>query len=236
MPAKELLPLLRSEDLDDPGSLVDGVRDTMPFPPELAEGDHLYPEPSTDPFDLLPRSPKVPSELLGIDTRNVPVIHNAFWVAGKVPSLNDLLEARGAIKPRSGLGILTRPLSKSKGWQARHCLYNEIKQDWKQRTVRAVGSPFVRVERAHFGYLVVEETFKRDPSNFCSAAIKFIEDGLVEAGVMPNDGWKEVLGIRMHWVHRKEHEPGVYVVMSDAPLTEVQLVIEYEEHLLNSHF
>jgi hypothetical protein len=55
---------------------------------------------------------------------------------------------------------------------------------------------------------------------------------LVEAGVIPNDGWNNVLGIRVHWVHRKGREPGVYVVMSDGLLSEEQLVVEYEDHLL----
>ncbi len=109
-------------------------------------------------------------------------------------------------------------------------LYNDIKQDWTQRTVRAVSHPFVRMQQAFFGYVVVEETLRRDPSNIIAAAVKFIEDGLIKAGVMPNDGWGNVLGIRPICVHRPGREPGVYVVMSDDRISEEQLVLEYEEH------
>lgn len=36
----------------------------------------------------------------------------------------------------------------------------------------------------------VEQNMLRDPDNIASA-VKFIWDGLVAAGVIPNDGWKE---------------------------------------------
>lgn len=229
MPAKELLPFFGAEHPDDPTGLIEGERETLPSSTELPERGPLDAEPDAHPFDLTRRRPKVTRELSGENARNFPVIHNAFWIAGKVPSLNDLLEARGTQRPVSGLGILRQKLSKGKGLKHRFDRYNEIKQDWKRRTIKAVGSPFVRVKSSYFGYLIIEETYKRDPSNICSAAVKFIEDGLVEAGVIPNDGWEQVLGIRVHWLHRKGREPGVYVVMSDEPLNEMQLAIEYEE-------
>ena len=232
MSAKDLLPLFSSEDADDPTGLIEGERETLPSSPELPERGSFDPETGAHPFNLVRRRLKVAGELCGGDSRHIPVFHHAFWIPGKVPSLNDLLEARGAMKPVSGLGILRGKLGKGKGLQQRWDLYNDIKQDWKRRTIKAVGSPFVRVKSAYFGYLIVEENFRRDPSNFCSAAIKFIEDGLVEAGVIQDDGWKQVLGIRMHWVHRPDRNPGIYVVMSDEPLNEVQLAIEYEEAFL----
>lgn len=161
------------------------------------------------------------------------MIHNAFWVAGKVPSLNELLDSKSRAPTAMRSIIMRRKPVKGKGGE-RWCEYNEIKQSWKARTVRALGTPFVRVESAYFAYLVVEETMKRDPSNICSAAIKFIEDGLVEAGVIPNDGWKQVKGIRMHCHHRPDRDPGVYVVLSDEPIDERQLVAEYEDHFNHS--
>ncbi len=42
---------------------------------------------------------------------------------------------------------------------------------------------------------------KRDPSNIAAAAAKFIEDGLIKAGVIENDGWKQVL---------RQREPGAW--------------------------
>ena len=157
------------------------------------------------------------------------MIHNAFFVPGKVPSLNELLDARGRTAPRVASIIMKHLPKKSKAPGIRYDAYNDIKQDWKIRTIGAIGAPFVRVKSAYFGYLVVEETERRDPSNICASAIKFIEDGIVEAGVMKNDGWKQVLGIRVHWICRPKHRPGIYVIMSDEPLTEAQLESEYED-------
>lgn len=215
-----------SDGADDAHGLVDGERHTWPFPPERSERVSLDVELPADVFHLTRRRSAVAGDVLGVDTRRNVVIHNAFWVSGKVPSLNELLDSKSRA-PVSMRSIIMR--RKPVKGQGRWCEYNEIKQNWKARTVRALGTPFVRVERCYFTYLVVEESMKRDPSNICSAAIKFIEDGLVEAGVIPNDGWKNVLGIRMHAIHRKDREPGVYVIMSDERIDEERAEREYEE-------
>ncbi len=51
----------------------------------------------------------------------------------------------------------------------------------------------------------------------------------MEAKVMPNDGWRNVLGIRMVCIHRPGRDPGIFVVMSDQRLDEDELVRRYEE-------
>ena len=215
----------------DPKSLVDGEWDELPFATEGAEAVSLDAEPDSEPFDLRSRRPYVPGYVPSVDAGRVPVIHNAFWVPGTVPSLNELLDAKSRTQPllRS---IIMRQKPKKGQRGARFDVYNELKQDWKHRTIAAIGTPFVRCASAYFGYLIVESSHRRDPSNICSAAVKFIEDGLVEAGVIPNDGWAQVLGIRVHWVFRIGTPPGVYVVMSDKRLSEEDLVIEYEDYLL----
>jgi hypothetical protein len=229
---KKSLTLHGPEDRNDAHGLLDVERDRPTWPTQGPETPPLDTELSTDSFHLVRVGTHVPGNGVGIDAgrSKSPVVHNAFFVPGKVPSLNDLLEARGAIAPVIRSLIMRRKPGKAKSRGARFDLYNDIKQDWKRRTIDALGTPYIRVRSAHFSYLVVEETLKRDPSNICSAAVKFIEDGLVEAGVIPNDGWDNVLGIRVHWVHRKGRDPGVYVVMTDSAMTEEQLVVDYEEH------
>lgn len=200
--------------------------------PHLPEAEPLDAELPADVFYLSRRRTEVASEVRRVDAR-IPVIHNSFFVPGKVPSLNDLLDAKSKNQPILRSIIMRQRPKKGKGDGARYSLYNDIKQDWSSRTIHALGAPFVRVEGCYFGYVIVEETLKRDPSNVCSAAIKFIEDGLVKAGAIPNDGWGNVLGIRMTVIHRPGRPPGVYVVMSDTLLLESELVVEYEDHLLS---
>lgn len=231
MLSKKTLPLPSADYANDSRGLVNAERDTLPFSPEAAQAPSLDAQLAADFFHLARRRPEVSGELRGVDSDRfrLPVIHNAFFVPGKVPSLNELLDAKGGTAPRVASIIMRHLPKKGKGRGARFDAYNNIKQDWKQRTISAIGAPFVRVQQCYFGYLVVEDSRKRDPSNVCSSAIKFIEDGIVEAGVMSNDGWDNVLGIRVHWVHRKGHRPGIYVVMSDTRLTEEQLESEYED-------
>ena len=40
---------------------------------------------------------------------------------------------------------------------------------------------------------------RKDPDNI-SFAVKFILDGLVNAGALPNDGWNEIVEITHHFV------------------------------------
>lgn len=217
---------------NEPDALLDGERHQLTLATQLAERESLNAERPAELLDRPGRDSDIPSNVFRVDAR-IPVIHNAFFVPGKVPSLNDLLDARGAGQPIIRSIIMRRKPTKAKSGGMRFDLYNEIKQDWTQRTIAALGAPFIRVPSCYFGYVVVEETLKRDPSNICSAAVKFIEDGLVKAGAIPNDGWDQVKGIRVTWIHRKGQVPGVYVVMSDELLSEERLVLEYEDHLLS---
>lgn len=54
---------------------------------------------------------------------------------------------------------------------------------------------------------------RRDPDNI-AAAVKFIWDGLVEAGVIPNDGWKENGGWSNHFEVDKDN-PRIEVVIKE---------------------
>lgn len=231
MLTKKTQPLPSADYANDSSRLLDAKRDTLPFSTQAAQAPSLDAQLTADFFHLARRSSEKPSEVRSIDASRprLPVIHNAFFVPGKVPSLNELLDARGRSAPRVASIIMKHLPKKGKAPGIRFDAYNDIKQDWKVRTIGAIGAPFVRVKQAYFGYLIIENEQRRDPSNICASAIKFIEDGIVEAGVMPNDGWDNVLGIRVHWIHRKKHRPGIYVVMSDTKLTEEQLESEYED-------
>lgn len=231
MLTKKTQPLPSADHRDNPSGIIHRERDTLPFSPEQFEAPSLDAQLAGDFFYLTRARPKVASEVGSVDANRprLPVIHNAFFVPGKVPSLNELLDAKGGTNEKKKLLILRHLPKKGKRVPEWVHAYNNIKQSWKHRTIRAIGAPFVRVKAAYFGYVVVEQEQRRDPSNICSSAIKFIEDGIVEAGVMSDDGWNQVLGIRVHWICRPKHEPGIYVVMSDVRLSEEQLEMEYED-------
>lgn len=231
MLTKKTQPLPSADHRDNPSGIIDRQRDTLPFSAEQFQAPSLDAQLMGDFFHVARACPEVLREHGGVDAREprLPVIHNAFFVPGKVPSLNELLDAKGGTKDKRKLLILRHLPKKGKRVPEWVHAYNDIKQSWKRRTIDAIGTPFVRVKACYFGYVVVEQEKRRDPSNICSSAIKFIEDGIVEAGVMRDDGWEQVLGIRVHWIQREKREPGIYVVMSDIRLAEEQLEMEYED-------
>lgn len=71
-------------------------------------------------------------------------------------------------------------------------------------------------------YLHIEPNRRRDPSNFCSTAAKYVEDALVEAGVLPGDGWGGVLGFTHYW-RVQRGEAGLVVGLDDAPMPQSTL-------------
>jgi len=106
-----------------------------------------------------------------------------LWIPGRFPGLNELLAARGQ-------------RDRVTGWVG----YNDIKKQWQHRVVLlARAQHLVPVESAYFTYLIYEPNKKRDPSNVSMGVIKIIEDALQKAEVIPNDGWKAVLGFQAHW-------------------------------------
>lgn len=155
------------------------------------------------------------------------MIYNTFWIPGKIPSFNELVDWKSiGKKPTSGI-ILMR--GKKKG-SYQFNLYNEVKQNWKVKTCsEVIEQGFQVVVSSYFTYLFVEKTRNRDPSNFCAAGIKFIEDGLILAGCIPNDGWDNVLGISQFWTHDKEHQQGILVVMSDQPIPKPEMMLLLKE-------
>lgn len=65
------------------------------------------------------------------------------------------------------------------------------------------------IESANFHITWYSKDKRKDPDNIASG-IKFLLDGLVEAGVLPNDGWKEIRSIS-HSFHIDKANPRVEV-------------------------
>jgi len=123
---------------------------------------------------------------------------NTLWIPGKLPGLNEIIRARSS----RGNGVAYTSMKKA--------LTKEISDLAKYGRLKPMAS-------AYFTYLHFERTRQRDPSNFCSGVSKFVEDGLVHAKVLGNDGWRHILGFT-HWWDVSKTKPGVFVVMNDCQL------------------
>ncbi len=114
--------------------------------------------------------------------------------------MNDIIDAC----QRKDKGSFGRRTHQNSGYQA-------MKRTWGERIGLCCGQQgFAPVGPSHFLYVHYEPQRRRDPSNFCSGAQKLIEDGMQKAGVLKNDGWKDILSFRHLWTVRAP-KPGVMV-------------------------
>jgi Holliday junction resolvase RusA-like endonuclease len=76
--------------------------------------------------------------------------------------------------------------------------YNDMKKE-NTELVTWMAKKVPRKKKIFLDITWIEQNMRRDPDNI-AAAVKFIWDGLVEAGVITNDGWKQNGG----WSNRFE--------------------------------
>lgn len=119
-----------------------------------------------------------------------------LWIPGPMPGMNEIIDAKATSKKTKG----------GKRWDA----YQGMKKSWSEKIA-------IYVRAAHFPLLVGPHEFffehrelhrQRDPDNFSSGAAKLTFDALQEAGIMENDGWKQVVSIQHMWKVDAER-PGV---------------------------
>ena len=102
-------------------------------------------------------------------------------IPGSLPSLNDLLAAERATK-RGGRG---------------HSPGNDMKQASEMLIINAIRKQCPRARPrppVYIHYTFYEKNRRRDLDNISGAAHKFIQDALVKAGVLKNDGWAYIRG------------------------------------------
>ena len=83
------------------------------------------------------------------------------------------------------------------------------KADIRQAKLQPVDGPV----SLHF--LWMEPNKKRDKDNIAAGGCKIAIDALVAAGILKNDGWKQITNITHEWIVVK-HKPGVQIVMREA--------------------
>lgn len=114
-----------------------------------------------------------------------------LWIPGKLPSLNQLIftDVRSRIKVQ-------------KAWVDPIAL---LAKAAKLSTIK---------NKVYLSYIHKKAEFRGDPSNWAAGAAKVIEDGLVKAGVLPDDSFKYIDGFQ-HEFKLEKLKPGVLVYLED---------------------
>jgi len=125
-----------------------------------------------------------------------------FFINGKLPDLNDIIEAS---KVLFGKG------------KKRPSTYSKMKKEWTTAVVRIIREHNLpKMERISVSFVFIEPNMKRDFDNI-DAGKKFILDALVASGVIKDDNWKHIVPpFVIDFAVSKDHE-GVCVIIDDEP-------------------
>ena len=92
-----------------------------------------------------------------------------FTIYGHLPSLNEIIKSA----------------------KKHFTVYSNMKRMYTKRVSKSVDHLEPIKTPATFHIIYFMKNKKKDPDNI-AVAKKFIFDGLIEAGKIPNDGWKEI--------------------------------------------
>lgn len=122
-----------------------------------------------------------------------------FFIVGRLPGLNELLEARSSKRRFGAKGNVYASMKKQYGdsiyWQAYKAALCHMAQ--------------VRIT-----FTWIETDRMRDPDNIAAGGRKIILDALVKAGVLDDDGWKQIHGWQDIFKIDKAN-PGVDVLLQE---------------------
>jgi len=99
-----------------------------------------------------------------------------IWIPGRLPGENEIIKAA----KQSGKGTSNRYTKMKKAWG------EYVADIFRRCELDPVEAILVDIEW-------IEPDKRRDPDNI-AAGKKFIFDGMVEAGFIDNDGWRQILG------------------------------------------
>jgi len=99
-----------------------------------------------------------------------------------------------------GLPNMNDIIALSKVKIGRGTLYDKKKKQITEKIIKLIiNQKLLPMESIKITFHWQEKNRRRDPDNF-SAGKKFILDGLVKAGIIENDGWKNIKGFSDQWV------------------------------------
>lgn len=80
-------------------------------------------------------------------------------------------------------------------------VYNKLKQDTESMIEYEIRRQKIKpMNYAYLSFVWFEKDKRRNPDNVSGGGPKFVLDALVRSGILKNDGWSEVLGIRHGFV------------------------------------
>lgn len=127
-----------------------------------------------------------------------------FHIPGPLPGLNEIIDA-------------CKTTHYSRG-SIRMDKYASLKKTWGQRIAQTIelyrGSDEIKFSQVFIDFHWMEKNRRRDPDNI-AAAKKFVLDGMVQAGLLKNDGWSQVKGWK-DFFYVDAERPGVNVVVTDS--------------------
>lgn len=141
----------------------------------------------------------------------------SIWLPFKFPHLNAIILEASTTFMRGGKKI-------SKYTQTKKSWCSMIKAYSRQKGFSVLPGCW------NFTYLCVDDTKRKDPGNILAGAVKIIEDALVDANIMENDGWGQVNSIHGYFAHTKlakTHglsKPGVCLSIGPEQPTESEML------------
>lgn len=113
-----------------------------------------------------------------------------FTIPGELPDLNQIIKAA----------------------KSHYGAYSKLKKDNTDLIVY-LAKKLPKIERVDLEITWYCKDKKKDKDNI-TAGIKFILDGLVKAGVIENDGWKQI-GDISHKLKVDKHNPRIEVILKE---------------------
>lgn len=131
-----------------------------------------------------------------------------FIIKGTLPGLNEYLKAERKFY-RNANGRAT-----SSG--------NEMKRDYQMLISNAIRLQLKKLKikkPIYLSYYYYEPNRKRDHDNVAGVAHKFIQDALVQCGIIENDGWDNIVGFSDQFFLDR-HNPRIEVVIQEVEMDE----------------
>ena len=157
---------------------------------------HPIPADSKASVVAQPVSSPAPSPLIGASAVSSPFgnggygLSQEFFVPGPLPGMNDIVRKN-------------------------YYVYSAMKKQWSRTIATCLQhAKILPMERVAVIFTWVERDTRRDPDNILAGGQKLVLDCLVTTGIIPNDGWANIVGLAHNFTIDASN-PGVWVILHE---------------------